>query len=633
VFDGYIRVSQTAGRSGERFISPVVQREQIQSWAAAHGRAVGEIFEELDASGARGDRPMLLNAIERIEAGISQGLIVARLDRFGRSVRHGIAAIERIRAANGTVVCVQDGLDLSTDSGTLVFHILLSMGQWELERIRESWDVARAKAISRGVHVGSTVPFGYQRGPSGRLTVDAETGPLVAEMFRRRADGATLAELGRWLENQRARTARGNPFWCTSTLSRMLTNRVYLGELRAGQHVARETHDALVGPGDWRRAQSPRVASLPNAKRQTLLGGLLRCAGCGRILHSRTIKVRSGRRIASYFCDAQSSQGRCDASASVTGPTIETFVEEAFFGELFFRARNQQPVQSRLRQLQAELQQDENELDAYRDRPRIVEALGEERYVQGLRTRMRAVDLSMQALAIEERRIQACQLPSASELEDQWPALTVEERRNALGEFVDCVFVARGWGEIGDRVSLYFRGEEPSDLPGRGWKRRAPASFDRRKLKRRRLRRPPRWSKAKIRERLEAALEGLSEWPLPEEFTRTGNGPLYAQVIRTGGPEHWAIRMNKGRPSARQGIGQWNRRLAQRTLRDFVRGRKVFPTQRDFSDSGYRGLYAWLQKHGGMGYWAAECGLPRARNSVQGEAAVRRRWAAVHAAP
>jgi hypothetical protein len=48
VVDGYVRVSRVAGRGGERFISPSVQRDQIERWALAHGYAVGEVFEELD---------------------------------------------------------------------------------------------------------------------------------------------------------------------------------------------------------------------------------------------------------------------------------------------------------------------------------------------------------------------------------------------------------------------------------------------------------------------------------------------------------------------------------------------------------------------------------------------------------
>jgi site-specific DNA recombinase len=627
VLDGYIRVSQTGGRFGHSFISPIVQREQIQAWAATHGRAIGEIFEELDESGGRGDRPLLLRAIERIESGRSEGLVVAKLDRFGRSVRHGIAAIERIRAAKGTVVSVQDGLDLSTDTGKLVFHILLSMGEWELERIRDSWEIARARAIARGIHVGSTVPFGYQRKASGQLGVDPETGPLVAELFRRRADGATVPELGHWLEEQGVVTTRGNAYWCESTISRILRNRVYLGELRSGHHVARRTHTPLVGVGEWQRAQSPRVKRIPNARTPTLLGGLLRCASCGRVMHSRTVTVSSGRRVASYFCHTQSSQGRCKASAYVTGPTVEPYVEEAFFGQLFSRERNQASVQPRLDHMRDDLRQAESDLDAYRDRPRILEAIGEERYVAGLRARMRSVDLAMQALAFEERRVEGSRLPSAPELEDRWPSLTVEERRSALGDLIDCVFVARGWGRIADRSYFYFRGEEPPGLPGRGWRSSNQSNrFDARKLKRQRPRRPPRWSKAKIRAQLDAALGGRADWPPPEEFTRTGYGPLYAQMLRTGGPEHWAVRMQMRRPKRRQGVRTWNRGLAEQTLRAFTRGRRCFPTQRDFSEGGYRGLYNWLQKHGGMGYWANEMGLPRQPKSIAGEKAMRRRW-------
>lgn len=83
VIDGYVRVSQVRGRAGERFISPLEQRAQIEGWARLHGAVVGEVFEELDESGARADRPLLELALQRIETGTSHGLVVARLDRSG----------------------------------------------------------------------------------------------------------------------------------------------------------------------------------------------------------------------------------------------------------------------------------------------------------------------------------------------------------------------------------------------------------------------------------------------------------------------------------------------------------------------------------------------------------------------
>src|SRR4051794_24837085 len=109
--DGYVRVSRVGGRRGERFISPAVQRELIESWAAARGLRVLEVFEELDESGGRADRPLLERALGRVERGVSQGIVVAKVDRFGRSLISGLAAIERVRVAGGTFFSIQDGLD------------------------------------------------------------------------------------------------------------------------------------------------------------------------------------------------------------------------------------------------------------------------------------------------------------------------------------------------------------------------------------------------------------------------------------------------------------------------------------------------------------------------------------------
>jgi DNA invertase Pin-like site-specific DNA recombinase len=122
-------VSQVGGRRGDRFISPAVQRDVIGAWAKAHGARVLEIFEELDQSGRRADRPLLEKALRRVESGISQGIVVAKVTRFGRSLLSGIAAIERINAAGGRFVAVENDLDTSTDTGRLVLHILLALAE------------------------------------------------------------------------------------------------------------------------------------------------------------------------------------------------------------------------------------------------------------------------------------------------------------------------------------------------------------------------------------------------------------------------------------------------------------------------------------------------------------------------
>jgi hypothetical protein len=188
--------------------------------------------------------------------------------------------------------------------------------------------------------------------------------------------------------------------------------------------------------------------------------------------------------------------------------------------------------------------------------------------------------------------------------------MSVVQRRRAIGELVECVFVKRGWGRINERAYICFRGEAPVDLPVRGTHHTVPDPFDTSRPPRR-PKMPRRWSRARIEEKLSSCLGRRTSWPPPEEFIRVGQGPLFAQLVRTGGPEHWAVRMGVDAPRKKQGIRAWNEALAARTLRNFVKGRKSFPSRHDFSTHGYRGLYNWLQKHGGLDHWAGQVRVPR----------------------
>jgi DNA invertase Pin-like site-specific DNA recombinase len=324
--DGYVRVSKVGHRKGERFISPAVQREAINGWALARGARVLEIFEELDESGGRDDRPLLEQAIRRVESGISQGIVVSKVDRFGRSLISGLAAIERVKVAGGTFVAVQDGLDTSTESGRLVLRILLSLAEWESERIAASWELAWAKAIDRGVYTGRGTPLGYRRPRSGRLRPDPRTSWMVAEVFRRRADGEKLASLAEWLEDQGARTAIGNAGWTATTLSAVLRSRVFLGELRYAGHVNEKAHPPVVDEATWEAAQQPkRVVALPDPH-PALLARLVRCAGCSMTMSVRRHPRGTGPAEVVYSCPGHSSAGPCPAPASIDATYLEAYV-------------------------------------------------------------------------------------------------------------------------------------------------------------------------------------------------------------------------------------------------------------------------------------------------------------------
>jgi DNA invertase Pin-like site-specific DNA recombinase len=85
--DGYIRVSRRMGREGPGYISPDVQREAIERWAAYRDVEVGEWHVDEDWSGGTQERPGLERAIDRAVTGETGGIVSWKIDRFSRYTR------------------------------------------------------------------------------------------------------------------------------------------------------------------------------------------------------------------------------------------------------------------------------------------------------------------------------------------------------------------------------------------------------------------------------------------------------------------------------------------------------------------------------------------------------------------
>ena len=462
--DGYIRVSRVGKRRGPRFISPVVQRDAIEGWAARQGASLLEIFEEMDESGARRDRPLLERAVRRIESGGSAGLVVWRVDRFGRSLIDGLHCIDRVRHAGGTFYSVQEGLDSSTDAGRLVLRILLSVAEFRLDGIREGWEESRKRAIRRGLHMPKMVPVGYKKTRSGRLVPHPETGPVIQELFARRVAGASLLECARFLEERHVLTGKGNPGWSSQGLSDMIRSRVYVGEVHCGRYVNSHAHEPLVDLATWAAAAAPRGPVIPPTH-PALLKGMIRCAGCRHAMRPLWVRGRDGAGYRMYGCSKRHARGVCSAPAMISGTKVEPYVIDAAFRVL---ARRRKPAAARVEAAAAKLASATRSLTRYRDDDRVAETIGHDAYLDGLR--LRQARLQQAALAVVDAREASRYygLPSATELRRTFSGLPVKEQREILRQVLDVVFVSAGRASAEARVTICPAGTAPHDLPHPG---------------------------------------------------------------------------------------------------------------------------------------------------------------------
>jgi hypothetical protein len=392
--------------------------------------------------------------------------------------------VARIQAAGGTFVSVADGLDLSTDTGRLVLRIMLSLAEFELDRVRGNWADAKARAVARGIHPSARPPFGYQRKTKGSpLEPDPATGPLVSELFVRRAQGAGFTELARWLEARGALTMRGRPLWSLRAVKDILTNDVYLGVASAGDLRNEDAHEPLTDPVTFRRAQRPGVASVPRTT-PSPIRPLLRCAGCRYAMRAERRRYAGGDAWL-FTCrnhgGAKSSQ-RCDHPASIKDSgELQALIEQRFLDGLPALAASQRTVRPELAVLERDVAFTRGAYERWRDDVRVQERLGMDAYLDGLSARQDALNAALAALAQAQAEQERMLLPEAvADLHARWPGLDDDAKRALLAAGLVCVFVRGRSGSaavLDRRVRLVWRGEDV-DLPVRGAWRFGTSRFE-----------------------------------------------------------------------------------------------------------------------------------------------------------
>ena len=169
----YARVSTT--NHGQ---DVTLQTREERQFAVARGWHIAG--EDVDAgiSGAKDSRPELNRLMVDAKRRKFDAVLVWKLDRFGRSLRHLVNALAEFESLGIAFVSLSDNLDLSTASGRLMFNILGAMAEFERELIRERVKAGMKNAKAKGAHIGRP-----------RANVDA------SQIVHLRAQGRTIREI------------------------------------------------------------------------------------------------------------------------------------------------------------------------------------------------------------------------------------------------------------------------------------------------------------------------------------------------------------------------------------------------------------------------------------------------------
>lgn len=134
--------------------TPDMQLLELREYCSRRGWQVAGEWVDLGISGSRENRPQLSKLLAACRQRKLDAVVVYRYDRFARSLRHLVNALEEFRSLGVEFVSLHEGVDTSTPNGRLVFGIFASIAEFERELIRERVKSGLAAARANGKKLG-----------------------------------------------------------------------------------------------------------------------------------------------------------------------------------------------------------------------------------------------------------------------------------------------------------------------------------------------------------------------------------------------------------------------------------------------------------------------------------------------
>jgi site-specific DNA recombinase len=392
----YARVSSARQKKDQTIGS---QTAALRAHAAQNRLEVPEgwVFEDEGHSGATLVRPALERLRDLAAQGCADVVLCYSPDRLARKFAYQALLIEEFARAGVRTEFV-NGPRGDSPEDQLLIQFQGMFAEYEKAQLMERYRRGKAyRARSGSVNVLGGAPFGYRyvrKTPEAgaRYEVIEHEAVLAAEMFRRYADdGATIADLARWLTSQGVATRTGKHRWDRSVIWGMLRNPAYAGRAVFGKtqiihqqpglnRVARlqgrttpravKTVDrpreewteiavpAIVSQDTFARAgqrleDNKRFASR-NSKIPSLLQDLAACSACGYAYYRGHTTTTAGNKIYYYRCLGSDNYryegGRVCGNKPVRADYLDTVVWDHITGLLADPALIRAEIDRRLTQ-------------------------------------------------------------------------------------------------------------------------------------------------------------------------------------------------------------------------------------------------------------------------------------------
>lgn len=308
----YTRVSTSMQVDG---YSLDAQKEKLKRYAEFQDMVIAGEYSDEGKSGKNIEgRPQFLQMLKDIEAMKDkvQYVLVFNLSRFGRNAADVLSSLQRMQDYGVNLICVEDGIDSSKDSGKLMISVLSAVAEIERENILVQTMEGRRQKAREGKWNGGFAPYGYKL-EKGKLLIAEDEVDVIRLIYDKyvHTDMGVVSIATYLNEHGYKKKKRQNntlDMFSAHFVTLVLDNPVYCGKIAFGRrktekiagtrnlfHIVKQDdypiydgiHEAIVSVEDWELAQKKRketgykTEKVHNLDHENILSGIIRCPVCG----------------------------------------------------------------------------------------------------------------------------------------------------------------------------------------------------------------------------------------------------------------------------------------------------------------------------------------------------------------
>lgn len=291
----------------EESISLDLQETAGREYCERQGYEVVRVESDPGISGRTWNRPAVQRVMAAVEAREAEVVVLWKWSRLSRSRLDWAVAVDKVESVGGRIESATEPLDTTTATGRFARGMLAEFAAFESERIGDVWKETQQRRRRNGLTPNGGDRYGYVR-DEDTYTPSAETGELLADLYRRHIAGEGFTRLTRVLNEAGHRTSTG-ALWSHDKLRSILDSGFAAGLIIQGRYPNATyypgAHPAIISPEEWesylaRRARSPVPPRVADPK--YMLTGLAICADCGGPMRATNRNgVRDGMGCGNYM--------------------------------------------------------------------------------------------------------------------------------------------------------------------------------------------------------------------------------------------------------------------------------------------------------------------------------------------